>query len=85
MPLSATQFELLELNERTRQEVLAVHAFLKNNIRLAFTPEEVAEALKQDFDLVSQTLEKFDDLDVVLRRSIGGQRFFRYLADLPEV
>jgi hypothetical protein len=85
MPITAVQFEFLALDEETRRDVRAVHAFLKANPTLAYSPEEVAEAVGQDPHLVGHMLEKFDDLDIVERGSKGHLRYFRYLADLPEI
>jgi hypothetical protein len=85
MPITAAQFEFLALDDETRSRVRAVHAFLKANPTLAYSPEEVAEAVDQAPDDVGQILEKFDDIDIVERGSKGELRYFRYLADLPEL
>jgi hypothetical protein len=85
MPLSSTQFELLEIDEDARRCVVEVHSFLKANARLAYTPHEVAQALGMDAGQVAHVLEKFDDIEVVTRRYINNHRYFRYLADLPDI
>ncbi|MGE0058495.1 MAG: hypothetical protein AB7P33_08845 [Dehalococcoidia bacterium] len=85
MPLNQAQIALLEVDEETRRDVRAVHAFLKANQTLAFSPEEVAQALHQDADLVEHIFHKFDDLDLVTMRFKDEIVYVRYLADLPEL
>jgi hypothetical protein len=85
MPLTQIQIELAEADEDTRRDVYIVHSFLKANKHLAYTPDEVAEAVHQDPHLVAHMLEKFDDLDLVERRFINGERYFWYREDLPGV
>jgi hypothetical protein len=85
MPLTPLQIELAELDEATLRDVRQVHAFLKANSRLAYSADEVAEAVDQPADLVAHMLEKFDDVDLVETRTLGAKQYYRYLADLPDL
>jgi predicted transcriptional regulator len=82
MPLSSLEFAFA-LDAETLRDVKAVHAFLKANPKLAFTPEEVAETLGQDAAAVHRILEKLDDLDLAQGGTVNGVLYFIYRADLP--
>lgn len=84
MPLSPMQIEFM-VDEETLQDIKAVHAFLKANLRLAYSPDEVAKAVLRPVHLVARMLEKFDDLDLVWSGVFNDKRYFRYLADLPDL
>jgi hypothetical protein len=83
MPITVAQAEFFALDEKTRNDVIAVHKFLKANRDLAYSPDEVAEAVHQDLEFVAHLLEKFDDIYVVESGSLGDRRYFRYLAEFP--
>jgi hypothetical protein len=85
MPLTLVQVELLGLDSKTLRMVRAVHAFLKASPDLAFTPEEISACLQLDVERVSRILEKFDDIYLVESGSSKEARYFRYLADLPDI
>jgi hypothetical protein len=85
MPLTLVEIELLQVDESTRNDVRLVHAFLKNNPTLAFTPDEVAESINLAPHFVARVLHKLDDLDLVTLRFRDDQAYFRYLKDLPEI
>jgi len=82
MPLSSVEFAFA-IDEETLRDVKAIHTFLRENQHLAYTAEEVAEAVRQELSLVRQILEKLDDLDLVESGTIEGSLYFHYLADLP--
>jgi hypothetical protein len=85
MPLSRAEFELLQEDEATQRDVRAVHAFLKTNSNLAYSAEEIAQALGQPLRLVAHMLEKFDDLDLVTTGFVNRVTYYRYLKDFSEL
>jgi len=85
MPISILQAELLELDEDTLRDVKAVHAFLKANPDLAFTPDEVATEVHREVSYIAHVLEKFDDVYLVESGTLNDVRYFRYLKDLPDL
>lgn len=82
MPLTSTEFAFL-VDEETLRDVKAVHEFLKVHSNLAYTVDEVAAAVGQEARLVSQILEKLDDLELVEGGTVNGALHFIYRADLP--
>jgi hypothetical protein len=82
MPLSSLEFAFA-VDADTLRDVKAVHAYLKANPKLGFTPEEVAQAVGQDVRLVHRILEKLDDLDLAQGGTVHGLLYFISRADLP--
>jgi hypothetical protein len=58
---------------------------LKTNSNLAYSAEEIAQALGQPLRPVAHMLEKFDDLDLLTTGFVSGVPYYRYLRDFSEL